>query len=369
MPSLTERAERALLGALLLDPAQLARLPVLEVTDFRMDSHRSVFEHLRYAGAHGDHAGLRLNGDLVAAPPGYTDVLRRSCPDPAHAPAYARLVIEAMLRRELSAHAQRLRTAAADLHYHGARLAAGAQPGDAAEDLLYRDMLVAQGDLSYPPVQRLLCHELELAIALRAHAAAFDPDRDPARAEHEVAAVPEPAPPVLGVPGPASIAAWYEAAGLRPCGPLSREAREELVLASVLQRDDAARAIPNWLPASAMTGPRRELLTAITALARRGDPVDEVTADWELTRARSLTGAQPGDTAYAARVVRLSVGAGTAVTIAHDLYREHTAASDRMAAVLPHAAGTAAGSPETPAVSPHIRPPSPPHDAGPTMRM
>ena len=173
MTSLTDRAEQALLGALLATPDRLVRLPPVKLEDFTPGVHQHLFSILEHdVTGRGAWLAAEVAGDE------YLAVLRQSCPDPARAPVYARLVMEAALRRQLAQHALRLEYEAANLHYQALRLVDGARPGDAADELVRRDLLADDGDTSHEAVQRLFGHELQVAFALRAHATAFDPGRD-----------------------------------------------------------------------------------------------------------------------------------------------------------------------------------------------
>src|SRR5580692_9273495 len=116
MPSLTERAERALLGALLLEPRQAAMVSRVAIGDFADKRQGVFFAAVRSAaGPDPGTAGPRAAG--LDADPAYLNLLRYSCPDPSHAAAYARMVVEAGLRRQLADHADRMEQAAANLHY------------------------------------------------------------------------------------------------------------------------------------------------------------------------------------------------------------------------------------------------------------
>src|SRR5581483_7770010 len=169
MDSLSQRAERALLGALLLDAARTAALPRLESSDFTDQAHRELFTMLTTdPGQTGPVFGSE-----------YLDDLRRSCPDPAHAAAYGQMVIEAALRRQLTRHALRLELGAGDMHYHSRRLAKTTRPGDSADQLIKHELPVGEGRAE-PSVERLLSHQLLVSLALRAHVKAFNPDTESA---------------------------------------------------------------------------------------------------------------------------------------------------------------------------------------------
>ncbi|MFB7030887.1 MULTISPECIES: DnaB-like helicase N-terminal domain-containing protein [unclassified Streptomyces] len=118
-----QRAEQAVLGAVLLDPAQLAHLDWLAPDHFYRPVHQALFAALRTLrsdghpaiGAEGpvplswvtdtiDEAGRHVRG-LTAA---YTHSLISACPRPAHAPVYGRMVLEGAIHRTVAEHATRL---------------------------------------------------------------------------------------------------------------------------------------------------------------------------------------------------------------------------------------------------------------------
>jgi len=315
MPSLTERAERALLGALLLEPRQAAMVPRVEIGDFTDQRQGEFFAAVRDA-AGSDPRTARTRAAGLDADPGYLNLLRYSCPDPSHATAYARMVVEAALRRQLAVHASRLEQAAANLHYDTRRLGTLAQPGGTADHLLTSELPGAGGQPRHPGLPRIFGHELILAQALRAHATAFDPGQDstPARPD-----LPQPEPVADSQVLSPALAVWRAARTARATQQDGRAVLEEQVLASIVQQHEATRDVPGWLPAAAFsTGPRQELLRALTSLHSRGEPVDALTADWERARISQAT-----DTSYAARLSRLTVDTTRILDSCHQIYLDH----------------------------------------------
>src|SRR5579875_1916948 len=137
MPDLTYRAERALLGAPIRDPGLLDDVAFLTADDFTAQAHRQIFTAITRAhAAQSDGTGplSRVVVALAAAGPGidagYLEEMARTCPQPAHAPAYARMVAEARLRRQLAVHAERLFRDAGNLHYDIGRLSQAARAAD-----------------------------------------------------------------------------------------------------------------------------------------------------------------------------------------------------------------------------------------------
>ncbi|WP_395297298.1 DnaB-like helicase N-terminal domain-containing protein [Kitasatospora hibisci] len=123
-------AEQALLGALLLSPAQLAAVVEwLEPGHFYRHSHAALYEVLLAQRAAGHPAQAEdadkdqlqdwALGALATAAgasrgltPGYGATLIAACPDSRHAGAYGRMVLESAIRRQVHEHAHRLHHAA-----------------------------------------------------------------------------------------------------------------------------------------------------------------------------------------------------------------------------------------------------------------
>jgi len=353
MDSLSQRAERALLGAILLGAGRTAALPRLEPGDFADQAHRELFTMLTTdPGQTGSAYGRE-----------YLDDLQRSCPHPGHAPAYGRMVIEATLRRQLTGHALRLELGAGDMHYHARRLTETTHPGGSAEELLKQDLLTGEGRAE-PSVERLLSHQLLVSLALRAHVKAFNPDRESAQPprSHVVAEV-------LPVPS-AGVAAWAAAASAPLRAGDAAALLEEHVLACALRREPQAD-VTGWLPGEAFSaGPRRELYTAILALRARGEPVDELTADWERARHQAPPAdGQAADTTYARRLAGIRTDPAEALRAAHRLFSQRLSTACTPAglpvvgAIEPAPTGLSA------AVAIPLIPPPGPSRSGPEPRM
>jgi replicative DNA helicase len=284
MANLTYRAEQALLGALLNDPDLLEDLRFLTAEDFLSQTHRDIFTAVTTAhAARPDDGGRPFNVTVALAGPGpgfdprYLETIARSCPQPANAPAYARMVMEARLRRQLLSHADRLFRDAGDLHFEVGRFSQAAGNGHAAE--------------------RFPSHLMKLAHAMWVHAKGLEPSpsgqdgpvRSAEPATDAVASDPVAAAPTAR-PMPAAAAGADE---------LAR--KEEDVLADLIQHPWQNSDVLEWLPADVFTGgARREVYEAITALARTGEPVDELTVEWQLARQRAAAQAS-GTTLWGAR--------------------------------------------------------------------
>jgi replicative DNA helicase len=127
--NLTERAEKALLGALLTDPLTIRQTGLAEAGHFASPLHRQIHAALvpheknTYAGWAGSlspnaaYARARgVTGDI------YLQELLDACPDASHAPVYAQMVMEAALRRQLALYARRIKYEAANMHHELNRL-------------------------------------------------------------------------------------------------------------------------------------------------------------------------------------------------------------------------------------------------------
>lgn len=342
MANLTYRAERALLGALLRDPGALDDIRFLTAGDFASDQHREVFSAIAAARAQspdGSHASFEVTVAFSAPPPGisvrYLQALSETCPNPANVRAYAGMVMESSLRRELLTHAQRLFRDAGDLHFEVGRFSKAATPGDRVQD--------------FPT------HLLRLAHAMWTRARTFDPGTETPDGRHPAA-------------DPAATAHVPLAGSSSPTAMTEAEAeeqvrQEEAVLADLIQHHWQNSDVLDWLPAEAFTaGPRRDVYEAITALTRSGQPVDQLTIEWHLASSRAshvragLT--EPGVSAgpatwadihgYVGLLAAVPIADGTATITGRALLERHA----RARAGAPTAAASAAADCREPAASP-----------------
>ncbi|MEU3747304.1 MULTISPECIES: DnaB-like helicase N-terminal domain-containing protein [Streptomyces] len=124
-PAPVHYAERALLGALLLEPALLADLEQLEADAFSNASHGALFSAMRRVPVPGPvrHQArpFWVNAVLEAALPdargltvSYMHTLISVCPHAGHAPAYAAIIRAEHARRTIRLHSEHLARAAAD---------------------------------------------------------------------------------------------------------------------------------------------------------------------------------------------------------------------------------------------------------------
>ncbi len=227
------------------------RIPHLAMTDFASPAHREIFAaindaHLTYPSAEGHRFTALVAAIAVAVDPIYLHRLPEMCPQPAHLSAYARMVTEAALIRDLGAHADRIERDAADLIRHADRLRlAGAATGRSR---------------AFPD------HLAKLAQAMQQHVARLDPDR----------------------PDGAAGQVHVDAAGW-PSDPQAR--REAQVLADLIQHPGECEQVMEWLPGHAFArGPRREVYEAMRAVVRAGNPIDPLTVAWQLGAQRASDG-------------------------------------------------------------------------------
>ncbi|MFC0844757.1 DnaB-like helicase N-terminal domain-containing protein [Streptomyces noboritoensis] len=224
-------AEQALLGALLLAPERLKSIGLLEPDQFADAVHRVLFAAMQSIVPPPPEvhrtSPVWLNGLLDAARPtapaltaSYLHTLIQACPRDAHAAAYAQMV--------RAGHARRT------LHHHATLLAQAATtpgPDPAAAVLARADTLAAHLD--------------ELATVFPAHPGPVP--RAPA---------PEPARPDV------SDEALHD---------------EWMLLAALTAHPETLKRM-RWLYEADFTHPRHAaLFAALTALTRRGTPVDPIT--------------------------------------------------------------------------------------------
>ncbi|RKE22005.1 DnaB-like helicase N-terminal domain-containing protein [Streptomyces sp. TLI_171] len=242
--------EQALLGAVLLDPRQLRRLEWLEPRDFHRPAHRVLFSALRELRDAG-HPGFAADSDHGEVPlewltdtlalagertrgldPSYLHTLIAACPRPGHAPLYGRIVLEGSIRRTVTEHAERLLAVAEE------GLAAGEVEGTAHQaDVLAGVLADLAGRWGTPPRTQ------------------------------KPAAVPAPA--------------------AAPAAELSDDALadEQFLLALLVHQDGALQGVFDWLRPGDFADPGHgRLYRCLGALHHRGEPIDSVTALWEVQR-------------------------------------------------------------------------------------
>ena len=253
MGGLTMRAERALLGALLRGGRLTDGFGGLRRGDFMLERHRRVYAAITTAGQTWNRLSLERceAAELAAASgtsPRYLGELQAACPDPFHAPAYAELVLEARVCRAVSAYAAAFSLEASLLRGQVGRLARASGVG-------------------IHPAGRYAAQIKLMAADMRRFSAWFNPDKTRA------------------VPGP-------------PVAPADGRARdEEAMLAVLIQHRPEAGQLMRMLHAAVFTDPlRQQVFLAIESLHAVGQPIDELTVDWELVRALASVGVKPANT-------------------------------------------------------------------------
>jgi replicative DNA helicase len=255
MASLTERAERALLGALIAAPGYVEPLEV-SPGEFADERHQAVYAAIVSAAARVDGlpdmspgqrrtAIARAGSGQVAEH--YLRELEESCPNSANILAYAAMVISARLSRQLAGRA-------GELEYESRDLLHDAQSLELAQEPLHG------------AVKELSDHLAHVAAAFREHAARLGPALD---------AADEPRPHRLQ----------------QTTAEASQQRLEERVLSAVLQGHPEASRILSFLPVAAFTSELHQgIFRAAASLDRTSRPIDPLTVDWT----RSQHHAQPG---------------------------------------------------------------------------
>ncbi|HTJ67922.1 MAG TPA: DnaB-like helicase N-terminal domain-containing protein [Actinospica sp.] len=239
MSDLTTSTERALLGALLTDPAQLDDLRYVRVEDFEFQRHREIYTAIQDVHAAAPSLTGAAFADSVASRLPTIDfvweidelhALALNCPDPDHGPTYARMVQEAAFRRDLAEHAERI----------GAIASAGTEPEVISEHLAL------------------------LSEALGTHATRFGPMAELAHIS--------------------DVAAGRAAVEIDQTEP-ERLARQDQVLADLMRHPEDIREVSTWLGSDRFAaGPRREVYETIVYIDGLDEPVDEITVAWNLAR-------------------------------------------------------------------------------------
>jgi replicative DNA helicase len=285
------RAERALLGAVLREPHQLEQVSYLPTAAFTHPTHQAIYQYLRetYQGQQPPRPDqlpqsvapqLRIPG--VDAD--YLRSVAAACPDPDHATIYARMLQEAHVRVTLASFANNI----------------------AAEN---------------PTDQRLQRYNDVLGRALARQGYTLT---DTAREEL----------------APAVTTTRTTGAGTDQPPADERARREELVLADLLQHQRQIAEVQTWLsPQAFAPGVRRELYETIVTVDGYGEPVTEMTIEWELSRRRyqpqpeatqTYTTTDPDNALnrpdvapqYLERLLTTAVAVGTAVELGGDLLAE-----------------------------------------------
>lgn len=272
MSTLTNRAEAALVGALLSDTTT-DNLPTLDWHDFAHPGLAEVYRALTYLRSehptlHGDDL-VRATADRASTPgldAARLGELRDDCPRPEHVTAYARIVATNSFHRQLAHHADNLTHA------------------------------VTQGDSD--------AHLKRIAEVISRQAQTYT---------------------TIDEPGTMSYRQTPDTS------VTEAQRLEEQVLAGLIQYPEQGNALAAMLPSEAIADPhRREIFETAVSLASCGDHIDEAILDWELARNRVVqhlaTGTRPEpsphrepDTVLLHRLAHTQVQADTAITAARTL--------------------------------------------------
>lgn len=305
-PTLTQRAEQALIGALLAHPWQFIVFGEATGDAFTDPRLARVYDAMtvhwgRIAPDDIDRP-LEPIASTAGVVPDYLEFLRSACPAPLHAGAYDRLVAEAAIRRDLRS---------------------------TIDELTDKARKVGYGPLS--------AHSLKVADALKHHLIAFDPDT-------MTAVLTQPLNAQNGQHAPV----------------------EESVLAGLLNQHRQSRTTLEILHPEAWTDPaRQELHQAMVTLVASGRDIDPLTVDWQISHAREQNGqpaghpvAEDAGPSYATKL------AGIPVT--GNLLHRAYALMDAARAARPEPGGPSAGiGPQPPRV--HGAGPAPAQDPQPGL--
>ena len=275
-------AEQAVLGACLLAPSQLGSLREwLEPRHFLRPAHSQFFAVMLAQfdevpppatdDEHRDWALRALASGTRTIPgfsPSYGQALISACPMAAHAAAYGRMVLETAVRCALEQHAHRLLAA--------------------AESGSVRDTVELTATL-HGVIDQLTTAWGTIDVRSKK-------------------LLPEPVAQASLLSGRAADAAHVN---------------ERMLLASLIESPARISEIASWLTGGDFLAPEHAAVyQALAALAHRGEPVDELTALWEVQRRGALAAGTttveevrsllapgvPGDPGYwAERVLRTSL--------------------------------------------------------------
>jgi replicative DNA helicase len=270
--NVTQLAEQATLGALLLEPLAMdAMAKWLRAGDFAQPWHQVVYTAIQERHAARSVIDAQTVGtDLVerfgyrrADLPRVVDLLQAAPVRPAAA-VYGAMVLEASLRREVAGQGVLLRAAALQ-----ASLARESRP---------INTVTAMVDAAFDSAE----------------------DRWSVATGHGKTAPPEPAP----VPTPiraalrnphTAVAADRLLSANPPLHAAVAEENEALLVASLVTHPGRIAATASWLPPEALTNCTwRPVYWALVQLADLGQHIDLITVAWEVRRTSPRLGAGPG---------------------------------------------------------------------------
>ncbi|WP_441245282.1 DnaB-like helicase N-terminal domain-containing protein [Kitasatospora sp. McL0602] len=242
------KGEQAVLGAVLLDPAELDRLSWLMPADFYRPVHQALFAAMRTINARerptreadGTVPMSWLTGTVAEAgrhvrglSASYAHTLIAACPRPQNAPVYGRMVLEGSIHRTVTEHAIRLEH-------------------------------VARVDAEQQQVDGVLHHADVLADVLSDLASRWGTEPRPLAPPSTAAGLAQPTP--------------------MPVVPAQTE-DEQFLLAVLVSQPSAMAEVYDWLRPGDFAEPGNgQVYRCLGALHHRGEPIDEVTALWEVQR-------------------------------------------------------------------------------------
>ena len=295
MDTLTDRAERALLGTLLSTPEMVADIGVA-ARHFAGEQHARVYAAITgtrdYAATRDYRGYLEEIAAQANVPVPYLSTLRDSVPDPLHGYEYQSLVAEAAALRRIR------------------RLAEGL--ADRAEGL--RNEALNSTGVAGIGALRTAARAAEIgksAYAIQLNHARFNPDAMPGLERGEAAAD-------------------------------ASDRVERRLLAALITEHAESGLVLETLPPEKFSDPvNREIYEAILGLRRTARLVDPLTVDWQIARQRG-TGPQPAQPAplgsggpnYVSALAALPVS-GHILPTAYYLESRDTRSRQRPAALPP----------------------------------
>ncbi|MDH6138447.1 replicative DNA helicase [Kitasatospora sp. GP30] len=284
-PDLVLRAEQAVIGEALRDRQRLDDIAYLTPDRLAHPTHRALLTALIESRTSEPAIAADRVPELIAeraairgVDADYLRQLADASPRSGNIATYARMVQEAAVRRDLSLHVDRARAVGAGVR--------GPDP------LLDRVAAVMRRNELATPVARL----------------------------------DEPAPAPFE---PRAAQTTEHAVRVEV-----RLEKQDAVLADLLQHPEQIREVSSWLyPEVFDEGPRREVYEAIVVVEERGEPVEQLTVEWEIYRQDPQTYTVEVEVSveerpdYLARLAATAVVVGAAVEISGELLAEDIRAS------------------------------------------
>jgi replicative DNA helicase len=277
MATLTSRAERAALGAMLANPAICRKMrQVTEPGDFQVPWHQRLYQVIASVSARGPHDPAALRAAITGTDPSLArfdlDQLAADCPNPEHGLAYAAMLVFGYSQRYLAERGREL-------------TARGRQLGRDA------DITSRTDEAGGHAIATAASHLRKLGDAFRAHAATMVP------------ATSGPSIPVLRYPA------------------TEQGRREELALAALAQLKPADAEELLWIlrPEAFKDPYRRAAFEVISGMAGDGWPVDELTLDWAIAERGLALQPKGGGATFGERLARVPVSLQEALTVARQL--------------------------------------------------